>query len=188
MIISEPCGYSKTFLQWLSISTDTVGHIEQNKTDSDLCYLSVCLQYTLNLFPGHGKMSSASLFSLQFLPIGEQCHQCAWHCTRCSFAWEVFMLMLACHFFLVQNIMWRHGAPLNMLDLSGSTMSCVSTHPHRQAVIFFNTQSCFHCWCEVKNKPFAILHQVLFEYFTRIQREEKQHINFKNKPLNFAAA
>lgn len=52
--------------------------------------------------------------------------------------------------FLVVNIMWRHGVPHNMLHLRGPKVSCVSTHPHSQAVMFFNTQSCFHWWWEVK--------------------------------------
>lgn len=69
-----------------------------------------------------------------------------------SWCWPVI-------FFLVVNIMWRCGVPHNMLCLRGPKVSCVSAHPHSQAVVF-NTQSCFHWWCELKK-----MHQVLFEYF-----------------------
>lgn len=54
--------------------------------------------------------------------------------------------------FLVVNVMWRRGVPHNMLHLRGPKVSRVSAHPHSQAVMFSNTQSCFHWWCEVKKK------------------------------------
>lgn len=66
--------------------------------------------------------------------------------------------------FLAHNIMRRCGVPHNMFHLRGPTMSCVSIRPHSQAVMFFNTPKLFSLVVWSERMPFALLHQVLFEY------------------------
>lgn len=69
--------------------------------------------------------------------------------------------------FRVHNIMWRWGVPHSMFHLRGPTMSLVSTHPHSQAVMFFQHPKLFSLMVRSlkKKKAIALLHQVLFKYF-----------------------
>lgn len=120
-----------------------------DKIVCDRCYLLVCLQYTRNLFPEQSKRTL--LVSLcNFSPLRTD----AINVPR--IVWDVLLhKRFPCWcfpviFLLVHNIMWRCGVPHNMLHLRGLTMSCVTTHPHKQAVMFFITQSSFHWWCKAK--------------------------------------
>ncbi len=85
--------------------------------------------------------------------------------------------------FLVHNIMWRCAVPHSMLHLRGLTMSRVSTHPHSQAVMFFNTQSCLHWWCEVKK---SLLHSWTRCYLNILSAKrfciKTRFLDYKDKP------
>lgn len=116
---------------------------QADRTVHDLCYLTVCLLYTWNLFPGQRKMSLPPHSLCNFSPLGTDAINVPAIVQDVPLHKRFPCCCCPVISFLVHNIMW-------LLHLRGPTMSRVSTHPHNQAVMFSNTQSCFHWWCEVK--------------------------------------
>lgn len=130
------------------------------------CVICQCVYSTLGDYSLSTRWAPSPLTLCSFGPLGTDAidvpgvvRDVPLHKRFPSWCWPVIS-------FLVINIMSRHHVPHNMLYRKGPKVSRVYTrdthtaHPHNQAAMFFNTQSCFHWWCEWKN-----LHQVLLEYF-----------------------